>query len=202
MILSLNFLKYLLKSNLKRSFLPIKKLKTMKSKIHLFGVKIQNLLGLKFLVMASAMIFIASCTNTKLIADNEKMMRGDWTITDVSIDGISSSHVNITVFDQARTDCFEGSTWHLVQNNATGNYTLNGGANCPNETTKIKWFMTETNGQFYFHFKKIYEGERPKNVVDGYQMRVTSNTGSSFILEQELNFEGKPISVYYTFNKN
>ena len=149
----------------------------MKSKIHLFGVKIQNLLGLKFLVMASAMIFIASCTNTKLIADYEIMMR------------ISSSHVNITVFDQARTDCFEGSTWHLVQNNATGNYTLNGGANCPNETTKIKWFMTENNGQFYFHFKKIYEGERPKNVVDGYQMRVTSNTGSSFILEQELNFE-------------
>lgn len=146
------------------------------------------------------MIF-TSCNNTKVLADNEKLMRGDWTITDVSIDGINESYVDITVFDQAKSQCFEGSSWHLVQNNASGNYSLNGGGDCPNETTKIKWFVTESNGQYYFNFKKIYEGERPKNVVDGYKMRVASNTGSSLILEQELMFEGKPISVFYTFSK-
>lgn len=144
---------------------------------------------------------LTACNNSKVIADNEKLMRGDWTITDVSVDGINESYVDITVFDQAKSQCYEGSTWHLVQNNASGNYSLNGGSGCPNETTKIKWFVTESNGQYYFNFKKVYEGEKPKNVVDGYKMRVASNTGSSIVLQQELMFEGKPISVFYTFTK-
>lgn len=144
---------------------------------------------------------LTACNNSKVLADNEKLMRGDWTVTDVAVDGINSSYVDITVFDQAKSQCYEGSTWHLVQNNATGNYTLNGGNGCPSETTKIKWFVTETNGQFYFNFKKIYEGERPKNVVDGYKMRVASNTGSSIVLQQEMTFEGKAISVFYTLTK-
>lgn len=144
---------------------------------------------------------LTACNNSKVLADNEKLMRGDWTVTDVAVDGINSSYVDITVFDQAKSQCYEGSTWHLVQNNATGNYTLNGGNGCPSETTKIKWFVTETNGQFYFNFKKIYEGERPKNVVDGYKMRVASNTGSSIVLQQEMMFEGKAISVFYTLTK-
>jgi hypothetical protein len=144
-----------------------------------------------------------SCSSTsKMTADSEKLMRGDWTITDVAVDGIDESAVKITVFDEADSNCFEGSSWHLVQNNASGNYTLNGGGDCPGVTTKIKWFVTEDNGQMYFNFKKIYEGEKPKNVVDGYKLRVTSNTGSNIILAQDLMFEGKPVSVFYTFQKN
>lgn len=174
----------------------------MKSKINELQLRIKMKPARNFMLACIAsFIFMTSCTNTKLVADQEKMMRGDWTLTDVSVDGINENQVDITVFDQAKTKCFEGSTWHLVQNNATGKYTLNGGADCPSETTKIKWFLTETNGQFYFNFKKIYEGEKPKNVVDGYKMRVASNTGSSIVLEQELSFEGKPLSVFYTFNK-
>ena len=32
-----------------------------------------------------------SCTNTKVIADNEKLMRGDWAVTNVSVEGINQS---------------------------------------------------------------------------------------------------------------
>ena len=159
---------------------------------------------MKNLLVSSLLMgmLFTSCNNTKVLADNEKLMRGDWTITDVSVDGINEKYVDITVFDQAKSQCFKGSSWHLVQNNATGNYTLNGGNGCPSETTKIKWFVTESNGQMYYNFKKVFEGEKPKNVVDGYKMRVASNTGSSLVLQQEMTFEGKPISVFYTFSKN
>jgi len=142
-----------------------------------------------------------SCTNTKVIADNEKLMRGDWAVTNVSVEGINQSYVDVTVFDEGNSKCYEGSSWHLVQNNATGNYTFNAGGNCPSGTIKIKWFITDENGQYYFNFKKIYEGEKPKNVVDGYKLRVASNTGSTIVLVQDLMFEGKPISVSYTFQK-
>lgn len=153
-------------------------------------------------VFVLALFMITSCTNSKAVADSAKLMRGDWTITNVTVDGIQQSYVDITVFDEANSQCYVGSAWHLVQNNATGNYTINAAGDCPSGTTKIKWFVTEEGGQNYFNFKKVYEGEKPKNVVDGYKMRVTANTGSTIVLVQDLMFEGKPISVNYTFQKN
>lgn len=158
---------------------------------------------MKNLILFSSLIFlIISCTNTKVIADSEKLMRGNWTITDVSIDGVNEAHVNINVLDEARAQCYEGSSWYLVQNNASGTYSLNGGSGCPSQTNKIKWFVTEEGGQSFFNFKRIYEGEKPKNIVDGYKLRITSNTGSTIVLAQDLTFEGKPVTVSYTFQKN
>lgn len=147
-------------------------------------------------------IFIlASCAPSKDIVKEEVQMRGDWKITNVSISGINQNYVKITVLDEAEAKCFEGSTWHLVQNNASGNYQLHGGPDCPSSNFNIKWFVTNENGHKYFNFKKIYAGEKPKNVTDGYKMRITSNTGNSFVLTQDLMFEGKPISVNYSFSK-
>lgn len=147
------------------------------------------------------LMFLASCSGTKVAVENEKLMRGDWTVTDVTVDGIDESYVNVTVFDGVNANCFEGSNWHLVQNNSTGNYALSGGADCPASSNKIKWFVTEEGGANYFNFKILYEGEKPKNVVDGYKMRISDNTGSSIKLTQDLTFEGKPIQVNYNFQK-
>ena len=175
----------------------------MKVRITQLSHSFKSNVGKRFLFVFLAALFLTSaCNNTKVVADNEKLMRGDWTVTNVSVDGINESYVDVTVFDEANTKCYVGSTWHLVQNNATGNYTLNAGGDCPSGTTKIKWFLTEESGSYFFNFKKVYEGEKPKNVVDGYKMRVSSNTGSTIVLVQDLMFEGNPISVNYTFQKN
>lgn len=154
-----------------------------------------------FLSLMSVFFFI-SCAESKAVVESGKLMRGDWTVTNVSVDGINEDYVNVTAFHQADSNCFVGSTWHLVQNNASGNYTLHGGEGCPAETTKIKWFLTEENGAMMFKFKKIYEGEKPKHVVDGYNLRVVSNTGNNVVLRQDMLFEGKPIGINYTFTKN
>ncbi|MFA5618900.1 MAG: lipocalin family protein [Weeksellaceae bacterium] len=151
--------------------------------------------------MVSALILI-SCAGSQVVVDTETAMRGDWTISSVTIDGINQEYVDATVFDEANTKCYEGSTWHLVQNNNSGTYTMNGGGDCPSGTTKIKWFVSEENGATYFNFKRIYDGQKPKNVLDGYRMRIVSNSGSSMILKQDLMFEGKPIGVNYSFIKN
>jgi len=153
------------------------------------------------LTCLGSFLILTSCATSKTIVNEEVQMRGDWTITNVSISGINENYVKITVLDEAEAKCFEGSTWHLVQNNASGNYQLNGGAGCPSSGYNIKWFVTDENGNKYFNFKKIYTGEKPKNVTEGYKMRILSNTGQSFVLAQDLMFEGKPISVNYSFTK-
>lgn len=148
-----------------------------------------------------AMFILISCEGSKAVIKEEVLMRGDWTISNVSISGINENLVKVTVLDEAEAKCFEGSNWHFVQNNASGNYQLNGGGNCPSGGANIKWFVTDENGQKYFNFKKVYQGEKPKNVLDGYKMRISSNTGNTIVLVQDLMFEGKPIQVNYIFEK-
>lgn len=147
--------------------------------------------------------FLISCEGSKAVVQTEEMIRGDWTITNVSVDGINADYIEAVVFDEAAPNCFIGSQWHLVQNNNSGTYTTTGANNCPsNGTTKIKWFASENGPNKYFNFKKVYEGEKPKNVLDGYILRVVSSSDSSMILKQDLMFEGQPIGINYTFSKN
>lgn len=144
---------------------------------------------------------LVSCAGSKAVVDNETAMRGDWTITNVTVTGENPAYLEAKVFDEADYKCYEGSSWKLVQNNHSGHYTLNGGSNCPSSAYNIKWFITEENGHLYFNFKRVYEGAKPKHVTDGYRMRLVNNTGSSFMLTQDLMFEGKPININYTFTK-
>lgn len=151
--------------------------------------------------LLSFLIFI-SCAESKAVVESGKIIRGDWVVTNVSVEGIDSKHIEAKVFDQASFLCYLGSEWHLVQNNASGHYTLNApAASCPRETTNIKWFITEMSGYTEFKFKKIYPGEKPKNVADGYSLRVINLSKETFTLGQDLMFEGKPIRILYTFSK-
>ncbi|MDD3458018.1 MAG: hypothetical protein PHO74_00840 [Weeksellaceae bacterium] len=157
----------------------------------------------KFLFLGVvSMLILTSCAGSKVVVDNEKNMRGDWTITNVSFVGIDEAHVNAKVFDEADPKCYIGSDWHLVQNNNSGNYTMNGPGNCPGGTTNIKWFVSEEGGNVYFNFKRIYDGEKPKNVLDGYRLKITANDGSYMVMRQDISFEGKIIGINYSFSKN
>ncbi len=154
-----------------------------------------------FLLIILSAFFAVSCSSSKIATETGRTIRGDWTITNVSISNENPAYVNINVFDEASYKCYTGSTWHLVYNNNTGYYTLNGGADCPSWTTSIKWDIKEQSGQPYFEFKQIMQGEKPKNVTSGYQLRVAYSSENSFMLVQDIMFEGKPIQVNYTFEK-
>lgn len=155
-----------------------------------------------FLFGIISILTFTSCAESKAVLDTGKEVRGDWTITDVTFDGINQSYVNAKVFDEADPKCYIGSHWHLIQNNNSGFYTLTGSANCPSGTTNLKWFITDEGGNKYFNFKKVYEGEKPKNVVSGYRMKIQSSSDSYMIMQQEIPFEGGKISINYTFTKN
>lgn len=154
-----------------------------------------------FLLSILLGLFTISCSSSKIATESAKTIRGDWTITNVSVSNENPAYVNINVFDEASYKCYQGSTWHLVNNNNSGYYTLNGGADCPSWTTSIQWFVSEQSGQPYFNFKQIMQGEKPKNVTAGYQLRIAYSTENSFMLVQDLMFEGKPLQVNYTFEK-
>jgi hypothetical protein len=76
-------------------------------------------------------------------------------------------------------------------------YTLSSG---PSQT--IFWSINNNgaNGQM-FQFKKIFEGDKAKNVQQGYQLLVESNDGNSMVLKTPVAIGGSTGYVVYTFNK-
>lgn len=146
-------------------------------------------------------LFSISCSSTKGLTESQQnsrsffKLKGNWEITNVEY----SKSFKIKPFDEGiDAQCFVGSTWKLVPNNYSGSFSLNGGNGCPVFTQPIKF---EVAGGNQFKFKKIMEGQKAKNVSAGYVLNLINQTETSFVLEQNVAFEGEIVKVYYNFQK-
>lgn len=151
--------------------------------------------------IAALSFVIASCSTPKgtttsgTAAAGRGKFTGTWTISSISYNGIVESAVQ-NVFDQSAPSTFRGSTWNLT-NSGNGLYTLTNGT-----SQTIFWSVnnTDPNGQI-FQFKKIYQGDKAKNVTAGYQLYVVSNDGSTMVLKSPIGVGSGTAYVIYTFNK-
>ena len=121
-------------------------------------------------------------------------IKGNWTITSVTYPG--SDYIKVTSFDIADSKCFEGSSWKFVSNNNKGEMSLNK-AGCPSFSSPIIWSVSK-DGTYTL---KITEGEKGKNVTEGYQLKVRNQTDNSFQLIDNVNVGGKNVEVVYNFQR-
>ena len=121
---------------------------------------------------------------------------GTWTLNTVTYDGLVNGSVQ-TVFDQAAPSTFVGSTWQLT-NSGNGMYTLNNGTS---QTIFWSMFNDPAMGTM-FQFKKIYQGDKPKNVADGYRLVINDNDGQSMTLKSPVTLGNTTGYVVYSFTKN
>ena len=171
----------------------------MKKSILLFGICATALLS-----------SCASTTVAKQEINTGKEVRGAWTLTNVDYQGLANNQVEgnvrvnekvARVFDMASPECYEGSTWNLVQNNKKGTYTFNnGGGDCPAGTANIIWNLVQDGSTTYFTFKDV-TGIKAKQNTAGYKMRVDEIDATSMRLVQDVNANGKIAQVIYTFQR-
>ncbi|QAR31770.1 hypothetical protein EQP59_10660 [Ornithobacterium rhinotracheale] len=153
----------------------------------------------KVLLSMLSVAFFASCSPTQNAAkQSAKDFRGDWTLTSVTPREASIQITNL--FNQAPQSCFVGSSWHLVANNNSGNYVFNS-VSCPSESNKISWHMTNEDGTTYFWFKRILPGEKAKNVLTGYKLKVEDLSDYQAHLSQEVPVGGEKTTIDYYFTK-
>ncbi|MRJ07420.1 hypothetical protein EDL98_00470 [Ornithobacterium rhinotracheale] len=153
----------------------------------------------KVLLLMLSVAFFASCTTTQNAAkQSAKDFRGDWTLTSVTPRDAGIEITNL--FDQAPQNCFVGSSWHLVANNNSGNYVFNS-VSCPSEPSKINWHMSNEDGVTYFWFKRIAAGEKAKNVLSGYKLKVEDISDYQAHLSQEVPVDGQKTIIDYYFTK-
>jgi hypothetical protein len=151
-------------------------------------------------ILAVALVFSA-CSTTKSATSSSAAnvsrgkFVGTWNLTNVSYDGLVANAVQ-NVFDQAPANAFVGSVWKLT-NSGNGIYTLSGGA-----SQTIFWSVyNDPAAGTQFQFKKLYEGDKAKNVQEGYRLNIANISDTGMTLQSPVAVGSGTGYVVYTFVK-
>ena len=147
-------------------------------------------------VLAIALLISSCSVPAALTGSSRARFVGTWTLNTVTYDRLVAGSVQ-TVFDQAAPSAFVGSTWQLT-NSGNGMYTLNNGTS---QTIFWSLFNDPATGTM-FQFKKVYQGDKPKNVADGYRLVINDNDGQSMTLKSPVTIGNTTGYVVYSFTKN
>ena len=157
----------------------------------------------KFLPLLALAAILSGCASLQNQAPNyRKMMVGNWMLNDISVEGQEGSF-KITLFNEALLECFSGSAWSLTRPNSLGTYILNEGTDCQAGLEReIRWTIHKTEtGEQQFQFKRLdAEGDPMDNNV-GYRLDILSMDASGMVLRDEVNVNGEPLYLVYTFSR-
>ncbi|MDT7830571.1 lipocalin family protein [Pricia sp. S334] len=153
------------------------------------------------IVLFAASLLMFSCSTSKQVRNDRKMVDGTWTLDNVGYEG-SEGDFKAQLFDDASAVCFEGSTWFFRNNNSTGNYTIQPGSLCSGGQRNIRWSIIENQGGGeQLQFKYIDEKKNDIYGKQGYRLDVVSLAPSQMTLKSNVTVEGDPVSVIYEFSR-
>jgi hypothetical protein len=151
-------------------------------------------------ILCSSLMVLQSCS-PKGAATTQPLKRGNitgnWVLNDITFEGIPQSSVK-SLFGEGSYTCFVGSTWRLT-NSGNGSYALPGGTGCAAKTQTIFW--SASTKEDTFQFKKLYEGDKAKNVTEGYRMLVSSATGEAMVIKTPVEYGSGTAYIVLNFAK-
>ncbi|MDQ7948190.1 MAG: lipocalin family protein [Pedobacter sp.] len=153
------------------------------------------------MLCCSALMALQSCSPKTTASGTPAARRGDvtgnWILTDVSFDGIPDITVK-NFLGESSYKCFVNSTWSLT-NSGNGSYSLPGSDACAAKTQNIFWSVNAADGTF--QFKKLYEGDKAKNVTEGYILTLASSDGNTMVIKSPIAYSGRTANVVLNFTK-
>ncbi|MFO7719130.1 MAG: lipocalin family protein [Gillisia sp.] len=156
----------------------------------------------KLLFILATVVLTVSCGPTKVATEARKTFKGDWVLNDVTYPN-NTGIFNVTLFNDASTACFTGSTWRFVSNNNTGIYTTQG-ADCTAGERYFRWSIDEENtptGMFDFLLKPTDSKYKSTTGDQGFRMNLVALTETSMVWQQTVTLEGKPFVIRMNFTK-
>ncbi|MES2652124.1 MAG: hypothetical protein V4663_10305 [Bacteroidota bacterium] len=148
----------------------------------------------------SAIITLDSCspkTTSGTVAAKRGDVSGNWVLTTVTFENIPEIAVK-SFLGENSYKCFIGSTWNLT-NSGNGTYDLPASTTCDAKTQNIFWSVSTADETF--QFKKIDEGEKPKNVTDGYRLMLSSASNTNMIIKSPIEYGSGSAFVVLNFTK-
>ncbi|WP_443938869.1 hypothetical protein [Pedobacter sp. MW01-1-1] len=157
-------------------------------------------LVIAFAFAFSALVILQSCSTSKsantAINGGRGTVTGTWVVSNVALEGLPDQAVKGFLGEKSYK-CFEGSTWKLT-NSGNGSYSLPASSACGAFTQTIFWSATPKDETF--QFKKIYEGDKAKNVTEGYRFVLAQLSKDMMVLKSPIEFGGKTANIVLTFS--
>ncbi|MDX1363511.1 lipocalin-like domain-containing protein [Arenibacter latericius] len=153
-------------------------------------------------VLLLAVGMLSSCSISKSAMKDRKTIDGYWILNSVSYTGAQGTFKS-QLFNDASSDCFEGSSWYFRNNNSTGSYVLSNSPNCGPEERFIRWSILERDGfNSQIQFKFVDDKYKDISGGQGYRLDIASLSETHMRLESKVSVEGTPVTVVYEFIKN
>lgn len=155
----------------------------------------------RILLLALVVVTVMSCGPSKTITESRKVIKGYWNLDNISYD--TSGTFNVSIFNDASAECFEGSTWRFIPNNNTGNYTIDDPECSTGERNFIFTIqeIDESTGLYNFMIKPTnVKGKSETNA--GFRLRLAQLNDSNMTWEQTVDVDGQPFTITMNFSKN
>jgi len=133
-------------------------------------------------------------------------VKGTWILNNIDRENIPAAYTIKTVFEEAPAECFEGSVWTLPSNGkGTIEFTADGTLCAKGAVRSIVWSIFnpgKTGGQPQFQFKKIYSGDKARNVTSGYRMDLSFSDGNKLVMRMPVDLENGTGYLVFNFTKS
>lgn len=138
-------------------------------------------------------------------ADWRSAVKGTWVLNTIDRENLPASYTIKTVFEEAPAECFIGSTW-VLPGNGKGNisFSANGNLCAAGASRDIVWSIYnpgKNNGEPKFQFKKIYAGEKAKNVDTGYRLDLSYSDANKLVLRMPVTLADGEAYLVFTFSR-
>ncbi|EDM43108.1 hypothetical protein SCB49_12824 [unidentified eubacterium SCB49] len=154
----------------------------------------------KIFLLTLVVGLLASCGVPKTVIQSKKVIKGDWTISDISYS--ESGTFNTTLLNDASKECFENSTWRFIPNNNTGIYSINNG-NCATGDRYFAFTIQEIDADTgYYDFLLKPTDEKGKSETNaGFRLRLSQLSDTNMQWQQTVNAGGSPLTISMNFIK-
>ncbi len=155
----------------------------------------------KIALLLLCALFLSSCGSSKTIKESRKVLKGMWTLNDISYDRAGT--FNVTIFNDTSAECLEGSTWRFIPNNNFGNYEILD-TKCPTGKRYFVWALPGTgeNENAYDIILKPTD-EKMNSTMDekGFRLSIAYLSEDELVIQQKVQLEGKPFTIKMNFTK-
>jgi len=155
---------------------------------------------LKFSIVMPIFLLFLACSSTKPGSTSspsasqwKRGVKGQWVLNSVEKRNFPAGANVKKIFDEAPIACFIGSTWNLIANGKGAiTFSTDGELCAPGATREIFWsiYKPENGGEPQFQFKKLYPGEKAKDITEGYRLDLAYADEQSMTLNMPVNVGG------------
>ncbi len=154
----------------------------------------------KFLLLAVVVGFIASCGVPKTVIQSKKVIKGNWTLSNISYS--EAGTFNTTLLNDASKECFENSTWRFIPNNNSGMYTINDGGCAVGERNFIFTIQeVDADTGYYDFLLKPTDAKGKSEINAGFRLRLSQLSDTNMQWEQTVDAGGSPLTISMNFIK-